>query len=150
MRVLLDTNILARLANRTDLQYQTARAGLGKLHRAGHELLLTPQNLIEYRSLATRPVSTNGLGFSVAQTESDIASLEARMTLLPETPDIYPAWKRVVQTLSVVGRQVYDARLIAVCQVHRVDHFLTFDVRHFTRLAGAVPPVVTVLDPRTV
>ena len=64
-----------------------------------------------------------------------MTGFEARFPLLPETPDTFPAWKALVQAAAVVGKQVHDARLFAVCQVHSVDHILTFNVQHFTRLA---------------
>jgi hypothetical protein len=68
---------------------------------------------------------------------------------LPETPAIYPAWKALVTALAVIGKQVHDARLVAVCHVHGVTHLLTFNVTHFTRLAG-FGPGLTVVDPATV
>jgi hypothetical protein len=69
--------------------------------------------------------------------------------LLAETPDIYPAWKALVGALGVIGKQVHDARLVAVCHVHAVTHLLTFNVGHFTRLAG-FGPGVAVVDPASV
>ena len=74
---------------------------------------------------------------------------EAAFPLLPETPDIYPAWKALVVALGVVGKQVHDARLVAACHVHAVTHLLTFNVAHFARMAGFGPGIV-VLDPTTV
>lgn len=56
--------------------------------------------------------------------------------MLPEAPDVFPAWKPLVGTLGVVGKQVHDARLVAVCHVHAVTHLLTFDVGHFLRMAS--------------
>jgi len=49
----------------------------------------------------------------------------------------------------VVGKQVHDARLVAVCHVHAVTHLLTFNVAHFRRLT-AFGPAVAVVDPATV
>jgi hypothetical protein len=54
----------------------------------------------------------------------------------------------------VIGKQVHDARLIAVCHVHAVTHLLTFNVTHFQRMAGFGPGVevvapVTVAGPVT-
>lgn len=49
----------------------------------------------------------------------------------------------------MVGKQVHDARLVAVCHVHGVSHVLTFNLGHFARL-GAAPPGVAVLDPASV
>lgn len=69
--------------------------------------------------------------------------------LLAETPDIYLAWKPLVETLGVVGKQVHDARLVAVCHAHAVTHLLTFNVAHFARMAG-FGPGLKVVDPATV
>ena len=80
---------------------------------------------------------------------SVLDALEARFPMLPETPDIYPAWKAVAEALGVIGKQVHDARLVAVCHVHAVTHLLTFNVAHFVRLVGFGPGVV-VVDPASV
>ena len=149
MTWLLDTNVLGRLANTSDAAHAEATAAVLKLHRQGEVVHVTPQNLIEFRNMATRPVAVNGLGFSAAETEVKAAGFEATFRLLPDTPDIYPAWKALVAAIGVVGKQVHDARLVAVCHVHRVTHVLTFNVPHFARMAG-FGPGVTVVHPSTV
>jgi hypothetical protein len=60
---------------------------------------------------------------------------ELRFPILADTPDIYPAWKTLVYALSVIGKQVHDARLVAVCHVDRITHVLTFNLSHFIRMA---------------
>ena len=60
-----------------------------------------------------------------------------------------PAWKALVGALGVIGKQVHDARLVAVCHAHAVTHLLTFTITHFGRMAGFGPGVV-VVDPATV
>jgi hypothetical protein len=69
--------------------------------------------------------------------------------LLPDTPDVYAAWKNLVSALGVIGKQVHDARLTAVCHVHGVTHLLTFNFGHFARMAAFVPGLM-VVDPTTV
>jgi len=149
MAYLLDTNILARLANAGDAKYPVAALAVTELHRRGEVLHVTPQNLIEFRALATRPVAVNGLGLTAVDTEAKVTDFEAEFPQLPDTQGIYPAWKILVETLGVIGKQVHDARLVAVCHVHGVTHLLTFNVAHFTRLAGFVPGL-TVVDPAAV
>jgi predicted nucleic acid-binding protein len=149
MAILIDTSILGRLANRADGLYPVAVAAIAELHRRGERLHLTPQSLIEFRNFATRPVGANGLGLPVAMAEGLATNFEAAFPLLQETPAIYPAWKTLVGALGVVGKQVHDARLVAVCHVHAVTHLLTFNVGHFVRMAG-FGPGVAVLDPKTV
>jgi len=149
MAILVNTSILGRLANRADAAYPVAAAAIAELHRRGEVLRVTPQNLVEFRNFATRPVSANGLGLAAAAAEALAAVFEATFPLLDETPDIYPAWKAIVSALGVIGKQVHDARLVAVCQVHAVTHLLTFNVSHFVRMAGFGPGLV-VIDPATV
>jgi predicted nucleic acid-binding protein len=149
MAHLLDTNILARLANAGDALNPVATRAVTELRRRGETLCITPQVLTEFRSVATRPPSVNGLGFLAAAAEAEAAGFEAKFSFLPETPAIYPAWKVIVSALGVIGKQVHDARLVAVCHVHAVTHLLTFNVGHFNRLVTVGPPV-TVVDPATV
>jgi predicted nucleic acid-binding protein len=149
MAHLLDTSILARLANTADPFYPVAAQAVLELHRRGEVLHLTAQNLVEFRNFATRPKAVNGLGLSPVLAEAKAAIFEGTFPLLPETPDIYPAWKALVGALGVIGKQVHDARLLAVCHVHTVTHLLSFNVAHFVRMAG-FGPTVMVVDPATV
>ena len=149
MAMLLDTSVLGRLANRADVAHAVATAAIAELHRRGEVLHVTSQNLIEFRNFATRSARANGLGLAAVTAEGLGATIEAAFPLLAETPDIYPAWKALVQALGMVGKQVHDARLVAVCHVHAVTHLLTFNLAHFIRMAGFGPGIV-VVDPATV
>jgi predicted nucleic acid-binding protein len=143
---LIDTSILARLANTADAFHPAAARAVLELHRRGEMLHVAPQTLIEFRSVATRPVALNGLGLSPADAEAKTAGFEAAFPLLAETPDIYPLWKALVRSFAVIGKQVHDARLVAVCQSNRVTHLLTFNGAHFARLCSSGSPL-TVVDP---
>jgi predicted nucleic acid-binding protein len=149
MAYLIDTSILGRLANVRDTQHAASARAVLELHRRGDVLHVAPQVMVEFRNVATRPVAVNGLGLSPVETETLAAVFAARFPLLAETPDIYPAWKALVGALSIVGKQVHDARLVAVCHVHAVTHVLTFNVSHFARLSGFGPGVALV-DPASV
>jgi predicted nucleic acid-binding protein len=144
MAHLFDTNILARLANKADAQHAIATATIVELHRRGETLHLTPQVLIEFRSLATRAVAHNGLGLSAQEAEIQAAGFEAAFSMLDDSPGVYPAWKVLVSAAGVIGKQVHDARLVAVCHVHAVTHILTFNVSDFARLAGFGPGIAVV------
>jgi predicted nucleic acid-binding protein len=149
MATLIDTSILGRIANQADTFHVVAKAAVAELHRRGETLYITPQNLVEFRNFATRPTSVNGLGLAANAADQLLAVFEAAFPLLPETPAIYPAWKAIISTLGVIGKQVHDARLVAVCHAHAVTHLLSFNVVHFARMAGLAPGVVLV-DPSTV
>lgn len=149
MAILVDTSVLGRLANSADLSHPVAAAAIAELHRRGELLQITSQNLIEFHNFATRPVSANGLGLGSAAAEGLAATFETAFPLLAESPEIYPAWKAIVAALGVVGKQVHDARLVAVCHVNKVTHLLTFNVSHFVRMARFGPGVI-VIDPAKV
>src|SRR6202171_1053476 len=144
MAYLLDTNVLVRLGITVDARHAVAAAAVFELHRRGEVLSITPQVLIEFRNVATRPAALNGLGLSTVDAEAQAAGFEATFPLLADTPDIFPAWKALVGGLGVIGKQVHDARLVAVCHAHGVTHLLTFNVAHFARLAGFGPGGVVV------
>ena len=149
MATLVDTSVLGRLANRADLFHGVAQAAIATLHQRGEKLHVTAQNLIEFRNFATRPAGANGLGLSAPAAAGMAATFEAAFALLDESPAIYPAWRSLADVLGVTGKQVHDARLVAVCHVHGVPRLLTFNVGHFLRL-GAIPPGVVVIDPAAV
>jgi predicted nucleic acid-binding protein len=123
------------LANLADVSHDLATQAVVELHRRGEVLHITPQVLIEFRSVATRPTNLNGLGLSNADVITQSATFEVAFPVLAETPEIYTKWKAIVEGLGIVGKQVHDARLVAVCQVHHLTHLLTFNVAHFTRFA---------------
>src|SRR5262249_6715808 len=141
MAHLVDTSILARLANTADALHPVAAGAVFELHQRGEVLHITAQNLVEFRNLATRPKSVNGLGLSAMDAEAKAAVFEGKFPLLAETADIYPAWKALVGALGIIGKRVHDARLVAVCHVHAVTHMLTFNVAHFVDMAGHGPGI---------
>ena len=149
MAILIDTNVLVRLANRADALYAVADHAVTELFLRKEQLLITPQNLIEFRNVATRPKAVNGLGMAPPDAEAKAADFETLFALLPDTTDIFPAWKSIVAAGTVIGKQVHDARLGAVCHIHQVTHLLTFNTGHFKSLATLGPRLV-ILDPTTV
>ena len=102
MAYLVDTSVLGRLANTADPFHAVAADAVLELHRRGEVLHVTPQNLIEFRNMATRATALNGLGLLTADAETKAAVFEATFPLLLETPDIYPAWKALVIAMGIV------------------------------------------------
>jgi predicted nucleic acid-binding protein len=144
---LLDTSILVRLANVRDARFGDAVQFNWDLSRAGHMPCVTPQTLIEFRAVATRPASANGLNMSVAEAIGHTTAFEEAFGMLPDTPEIFPAWKAIVDGLGIRGKQVHDARLAAVCHVHGTRHLVTFNAAHFNRMAAFGPGLTIVVPP---
>lgn len=149
MKVLLDTSILLRHTNTGDSLHQLTEQALIKLKLANHQLHICGQNLIEFRSVVTRPISANGLGLSSTEADSRSAIYESSFQWLPDVPDIFPVWKSIVAQLGIIGKQVHDARLLAYCHVHHMEAILTFNLNHFHRLSTSSPALI-ILDPAVV
>jgi predicted nucleic acid-binding protein len=140
--VLVDTNVLLRLAQPNHGQYRAATDGVARARLAGEALYVTPQNITEFWAAATRPVgAANGLGLTAVAGAAEIATIERLFELAADDPEIYPIWKGLVITHRVLGTQVYDARLVAAMLAHGIDRILTFNVADFSRYG------VTVLHP---
>ncbi len=82
------------------------------------------------------------MGFSNEEAWKEIETVEGILTLLPDVPEIYPAWKPLVRDYKVRGLRIFDARLVAVANVHGVGNILTLNVADFTHYAN-----ITVIDP---
>jgi predicted nucleic acid-binding protein len=81
-KYLLDTNVVLRLCNPSDIQHSLATDSISCLLTQGDECFLTPQVLVELWVVATRPVEVNGLGWAVNQVRSTIDQLLNRFPLL--------------------------------------------------------------------
>lgn len=71
MAYLVDTSILARLANSADALHAVAALAVVQLHQRGEVLHITAQDLVEFRHVATRPQALNGLGLSAVDAEAE-------------------------------------------------------------------------------
>ena len=130
-RYSLDTNVLLRAAAPKSAHHATAVEAIKRLLGGGDELFLAPQVLVEFWSVATRPVEVNGYGWPAQDAEAKVTELLRQFPLLPETPAVFPEWLRLVSRYKILGKQVHDARLVALLNIHSVPHLLTFNVGDF-------------------
>lgn len=145
MSFAVDTNVLLRSIDDGQVAQPIAKNGLFALRDRGEILSIFPQNLIEFWAVATRPVANNGLGLSIAKAEVELVSLKTLFELLPDTPEIFPEWERIVLQYRVSGKQAHDARLVAAMRVHNLTHLLTFNIGDFKRFS-----VITAVNPQTI
>jgi predicted nucleic acid-binding protein len=144
MRVLLDTNVLVRIAQKGHPHSLIASAALARLWNEGHEIRIVPQVLYEYWSVATRPAAQNGLGISPQTAHADISRFKLIFSVLRDERGILDRWQEIVRDGSVSGKQAHDARLVAAMERHGLTHLLTFNVCDFQRYAS-----IELLDPHT-
>ncbi len=147
--ILLDTNILGRMADVRDPLRITTEAAIERLLSGTEALVIVPQNLYEFWAVGTRqsgspPIGQNGLGMSVEEASGWLLFFQKAFTLLPDTEDLLPRWHALVRRLAITGRRSHDARLVAAMQVHGITQLLTFNPDHFSGYP------ITVVDPASV
>ena len=62
--------------------------------------------------------------------------------MVPDGPDVYGVWRRLIADHTVCGTQAHDARLVALMLVHGIPSILTLNTGHFRRY-----PSITVVHP---
>ena len=138
MDYLVDTSVLVRAVHPLDPSRAIAVKALRSIGSTGNRLCVLPQNLAEFWFVCTRPVYSNGLGYSFVRTRRYVSAFEPFFELFYETPDVYQEWRRLLDEHRISGRQLFDARLAAAVLVHGFDQVLTFDFTHFGRYSGIV------------
>jgi predicted nucleic acid-binding protein len=133
---------LVRSVHRKDPTSRTARQALAKLWSGGDGVFVAFQNAAEFWVVCTRPVTTNGLGFTPRQVQRYVSRFEPLFGVLFETSETYSEWKRLVVASGVSGVAAHDTRLVAIMLTYGVDNILTFNVSDFKRFSG-----ITVVHP---
>ncbi len=147
MDYLVDTNVLLRFADRTQPLHSTVRNAIRTLNANEGRLYITGQNCIEFWNVVTRPKERNGSGLTPTEAERWLRLIERVFPFLPDQPEIYAEWRRLVVQFGVSGVQVHDARLVAAMQVNGITRILTFNAADFRRYASEG---IVVIDPATV
>jgi predicted nucleic acid-binding protein len=144
---LLDTNVVLRYAQRDHSLNPITQHAIATLKQQGYEFRIAPQNCIEFWNVATRPLTRNGFGLTLADADLLLSVIEQIFPLLPDMPGVYSAWRKLVVQFGVSGVQVHDARLVAIMQVYQITHILSFNTADFLRYRSIS---ITVIDPATV
>lgn len=145
MKWLADTNILLRSVQAAHPMYGDVSRAVDILFDRGDDIHIIGQNLIEFWAVATRPITENGLGFTITGAAVELTKLKATFTLLPDTSDVLPLWEELVVRYEVRGKQSHDARLVAAMNAHNLTHLLTFDQSDFKRFSE-----ITVVNPKNI
>lgn len=145
MKVLIDTNLLTRMAVTNDPQHAIAVQAILMLDQADCDICLIPQVLYEYWSVATRPADVNGLGMSPIAAGDSIRDLMDTYELHRDEGRVFDLWQQLVTTHAVKGKNAHDARIVAAMMCHGLTNLVTFNVQDFARFTG-----ITVYSPADV
>jgi predicted nucleic acid-binding protein len=145
MRILLDTNLLLRMSDSLHPLHPLAISAVDTLRRNHHDLVIVPQNIYEFWSVATRSIAANGMGQPPAFASAFAAQFCSVFRLLRDERAIYEMWLDLVNLHQINGVKSYDARLAAAMSRHGITHILTFNAGDFRRYSH-----ITLIDPLTV
>lgn len=143
MSIVVDSNILCRLARRDDPQHEAARVAVETCLQRGEELLLTPQAQREFWVVATRPREQNGLGLGPSHAAQHLKDFEQFSSFVPDTPAVHQNWQRIVARYEVSGKDAHDALYVAAMEAHGVTQILTFNGEDFCRYE----PRIVIISP---
>ena len=139
MLVLADTGILLRLADPADPQHGTVDHAVRALRGRGTDWPSPRRTRPSSGTSApgrSRPGA--GGGSTLAEADRRLKAIEAGFSLLAELPTVYPIWRALVVVHAVRGKQVHDARLVALMMAHGISHILTLNAGDFARFSGIV------------
>jgi predicted nucleic acid-binding protein len=146
--ILLDTNLLTRLARKSHPHGAIARVAISKLVGRGEQIVIVPQNLYEFWAVATRPIGVspvgqNGLGMTINQASQWLRLFQRRFSLLPDREDVASRWHDLVKKHAIRGFRAHDARFVAAMECYGISQLLTFNGKDFE------PFAVSVINPST-
>ncbi len=142
MRILVDTNLITRLAQRAHHQRQAAFKAVETVLARGDDPCIMPQIIYEFWVVATRPVSKNGLDMPGSQAKDEIERAQRIFTFLDDTPGLFDEWYRLVVQYDVHGLPAHDTRIVAAMRLCGITHILTFNVKDFRQYSE-----ITVVNP---
>jgi predicted nucleic acid-binding protein len=153
MEYLVDSNILGRYADASSAQHTETKNALSDLTNQGSVPVLVPQNIYEFTSFASRPISKNGLGLSKLRIDELIEEFLGIFVLkFPDPEEEVGYFRRMYLRLNIQNKQVHDLRLAAACRSLTIVNLLTYNLADFAEVeqAGylkAVSPAQVVATP---
>jgi predicted nucleic acid-binding protein len=135
--VFVDTNVLvySRVAGHA-LESQ-ALTKIGGLAAAGHRLWVSRQVLREFLAAMSKP-GTVPVPVAMAALISDVRFFEATFLVAEDSPAVTAELLTLLGSVTCLGRQVYDANIVATMLAYRIPKLLTHNVADFTRFAGHI------------
>jgi predicted nucleic acid-binding protein len=147
MRILVDSNLILRLAQPAHQHHQIARAALENVRIRSDDLCIVPQALYEFWVVATRPATekNSGLGMTGEEAQREVLAILKLFTFLDDEPGVFDEWHRLVAQYDVRGKKAHDARFVAAMRRRGITHLLTFNTTDFRRYSE-----ITILSPTDV
>ncbi len=133
----LDTNILVYASIAQAPLHSVALNVIMQQEQAGIELWVSRQVLREYLAALSRPQTfTSPIPISTLTTE--IQAFENRFQIAEDGPQVTTNLLTLLNQVSVGGKQIHDANIVATMQAYSLEYLLTHNVADFSRFANYI------------
>ena len=138
----IDTNVLVRARFAAAPEHALARERLRAALDGIEPVRISRQVVREYLAVVTRP-QTWSAPLPMADALRDVDWFLSTFDLLEDGPEVTRVLAALCREVSVAGRRVHDANIVATMLAHAEDRLLTFDFHDFRRYDDRI----TLIDP---
>ena len=133
----VDTNVLikARILEAPD--HERARASLAGALSRNEPICINRQILREYLAVVTRP-QTWQVPISREEAIGDVERLASTFQVLEDGPEVTNWLVSLCRQVSVGGKQIHDANIVATMMAHGELRLLTYNVADFRRFGDRI------------
>ena len=133
----VDTNVFIYAINVDSPWHMIARRRLGEARVTKSPSALSPQIIRECLVTLTRP-GPDGTRAPAAIAIENVERIRRQSNLLGESSETIDHLMGIVRNLSVAGKAVHDANIVATMLTHDVRRLLTHNVADFRRYANLI------------
>ena len=133
----VDTNVLVKARILEAPDHDKARAALGIAFEKPEPLRVSRQVLREYLAVVTRPQSWP-VAIGRQEALNDVERLASLFDLLEDGPAVTDRLVSLCREVSVGGRQIHDASIVATMLAHGERRLLTFNQADFRRYGDRI------------
>ena len=133
----IDTNVLVNARIPSAIHHRVARAALERASEAGQPLRISRQVVREYLSTVTRP-QTWPVAITREEALDDAVRFIRNFDVLEDGPQVTESLIALCREVSVSGRQIHDANIVATMLAHGERRLLTFNATDFRRYGDRI------------
>ncbi|MBK8023275.1 MAG: type II toxin-antitoxin system VapC family toxin [Chloroflexi bacterium] len=136
-KVFCDTNVVIRLNIVETPEHQQVKAAVARLLDDGNTLWISRQVLREFCMVLTRPQT-----FPTPPTAKEVVARARALSTLLEVADepqqVTENLFRLIETIPMGGKQVYDANIVATMQAYDIRYIFTLNPSDFHRFSDYI------------
>jgi predicted nucleic acid-binding protein len=136
-RAFVDTNVLVYANVSSAPLHQQAQTALQNLWNGNDELWISRQVIREYAMSVTRP-QTFMQPMSVATVIARVQYFEKTFEIADDTSATTAKLLELMKTITIGGKQVHDANIVATMLVNQITHLLTHNTGDFSRYSHLI------------